>query len=139
GRRRAARWDFAGRAGRARKGATTLDDPRDRRAGGARPGHAQPAPERQAPGDRDGDRGRQAVAERGARAQGSLADATVEGTDPRGAGDPAPGGADPGEAQQDLEPDEPRTGMFRSLRIRNYRMFAIGGAVSNVGTWLQRT
>lgn len=29
--------------------------------------------------------------------------------------------------------------MFRSLRIRNYRMFAIGGAVSNVGTWLQRT
>ncbi|MEU8250781.1 MFS transporter [Nonomuraea sp. NPDC048916] len=29
--------------------------------------------------------------------------------------------------------------MFRSLRIRNYRMFAAGGAVSNVGTWLQRT
>ncbi|MFC4013193.1 MFS transporter [Nonomuraea purpurea] len=29
--------------------------------------------------------------------------------------------------------------MFRSLRIRNYRMFAAGGTVSNVGTWLQRT
>ncbi|MEV0593048.1 MFS transporter [Nonomuraea cavernae] len=29
--------------------------------------------------------------------------------------------------------------MFRSLKIRNYRMFAAGGAVSNVGTWLQRT
>ncbi|MEW9553778.1 MFS transporter [Nonomuraea sp. NPDC050783] len=29
--------------------------------------------------------------------------------------------------------------MFRSLRIRNYRMFAAGGIVSNVGTWLQRT
>ncbi len=29
--------------------------------------------------------------------------------------------------------------MFRSLRIRNYRMFAAGGAVSNIGTWLQRT
>ncbi|NRQ35106.1 MFS transporter [Nonomuraea sp. NN258] len=29
--------------------------------------------------------------------------------------------------------------MFRSLRIRNYRMFAAGGAVSNTGTWLQRT
>ncbi|MEO3792802.1 MFS transporter [Nonomuraea sp. B10E15] len=29
--------------------------------------------------------------------------------------------------------------MFRSLRVRNYRMFAAGGAVSNVGTWLQRT
>ncbi|MFG1707532.1 MFS transporter [Nonomuraea sp. M3C6] len=29
--------------------------------------------------------------------------------------------------------------MFRSLRVRNYRMFAAGGTVSNVGTWLQRT
>ncbi|MER6946629.1 MFS transporter [Nonomuraea sp. NPDC000554] len=29
--------------------------------------------------------------------------------------------------------------MFRSLRVRNYRMFAAGGAVSNVGGWLQRT
>jgi MFS family permease len=29
--------------------------------------------------------------------------------------------------------------MFRSLRIRNYRMFAAGGTVSNIGTWLQRT
>ncbi|MEV0198649.1 MFS transporter [Nonomuraea sp. NPDC050691] len=29
--------------------------------------------------------------------------------------------------------------MFRSLRNRNYRMFVAGGAVSNVGGWLQRT
>jgi MFS family permease len=29
--------------------------------------------------------------------------------------------------------------MFRSLRVRNYRMFIAGGAVSNIGTWLQRT
>ncbi|MEV1244626.1 MFS transporter [Nonomuraea sp. NPDC050022] len=29
--------------------------------------------------------------------------------------------------------------MFRSLKVRNYRMFAAGGAVSNVGGWLQRT
>ncbi|WP_219468886.1 MFS transporter [Nonomuraea rhizosphaerae] len=29
--------------------------------------------------------------------------------------------------------------MFRSLRVRNYRMFVAGGAVSNIGTWLQRT
>ncbi|MBF8191333.1 MFS transporter [Nonomuraea sp. K274] len=29
--------------------------------------------------------------------------------------------------------------MFRSLKVRNYRMFAAGGTVSNVGTWLQRT
>jgi MFS family permease len=29
--------------------------------------------------------------------------------------------------------------MFRSLKVRNYRMFIAGGAVSNIGTWLQRT
>ncbi len=27
---------------------------------------------------------------------------------------------------------------FRSLRIRNYRLFAAGGVISNVGTWMQR-
>ncbi|SDQ52920.1 Predicted arabinose efflux permease, MFS family [Thermostaphylospora chromogena] len=30
-------------------------------------------------------------------------------------------------------------GMFRSLRNRNYRLFASGAVVSNVGTWMQRT
>ncbi|WP_372408915.1 MFS transporter [Streptomyces luteireticuli] len=29
-------------------------------------------------------------------------------------------------------------GMFSSLRIRNYRLFAIGQVVSNTGTWMQR-
>src|SRR3954463_906222 len=29
--------------------------------------------------------------------------------------------------------------MFRSLAIRNYRMWAAGALVSNVGTWMQRT
>ncbi|MEU7001022.1 MFS transporter [Nonomuraea sp. NPDC046570] len=29
--------------------------------------------------------------------------------------------------------------MFRSLRIHNYRLFAAGGAVSNLGGWMQRT
>ncbi|WP_131741343.1 MFS transporter [Actinomadura roseirufa] len=28
--------------------------------------------------------------------------------------------------------------MFRSLRTRNYRLFAIGSVVSNTGTWMQR-
>lgn len=28
--------------------------------------------------------------------------------------------------------------MFSSLRIRNYRLFAMGQAVSNTGTWMQR-
>jgi MFS family permease len=31
-----------------------------------------------------------------------------------------------------------RSGMFRSLRNRNYRLFASGQSVSNVGTWMQR-
>lgn len=29
--------------------------------------------------------------------------------------------------------------MFRSLRNRNYRLFAAGGIISNTGTWMQRT
>jgi MFS family permease len=32
----------------------------------------------------------------------------------------------------------PRKGMFSSLRIRNYRLFATGQMVSNTGTWMQR-
>ncbi|MEU9831541.1 MFS transporter [Streptosporangium sp. NPDC048047] len=32
-----------------------------------------------------------------------------------------------------------RGGMFRSLRVHNYRLFAIGGVISNVGGWMQRT
>lgn len=30
-------------------------------------------------------------------------------------------------------------GAFRSLRIRNYRLWAAGALISNVGTWMQRT
>jgi MFS family permease len=33
----------------------------------------------------------------------------------------------------------PSTGAFRSLRNRNYRLWAGGAFVSNVGTWMQRT
>nr|WP_308170141.1 MFS transporter [Acrocarpospora catenulata] len=32
-----------------------------------------------------------------------------------------------------------RAGMFRSLRNYNYRLFAAGGVISNVGSWMQRT
>lgn len=32
----------------------------------------------------------------------------------------------------------PVKGMFRSLRIYNYRVWALGGLVSNIGTWMQR-
>lgn len=32
-----------------------------------------------------------------------------------------------------------RVGMFRSLTVRDYRIWAAGAIVSNVGTWMQRT
>jgi hypothetical protein len=31
------------------------------------------------------------------------------------------------------------TGIFRSLRNSNYRIWAAGALVSNIGTWMQRT
>ncbi|WP_306303258.1 MFS transporter [Actinomadura chibensis] len=35
--------------------------------------------------------------------------------------------------------EEPKSGgMFRSLRVRNYRLYAAGQVVSNTGTWMQR-
>ncbi|MDR3462721.1 MAG: MFS transporter, partial [Beijerinckiaceae bacterium] len=30
-------------------------------------------------------------------------------------------------------------GTFRSLKIFNYRVWAVGALVSNIGTWMQRT
>ncbi|MFD9570798.1 MFS transporter [Streptomyces sp. NPDC059982] len=35
-------------------------------------------------------------------------------------------------------PADRKNSMFSSLRIRNYRLFATGQAVSNTGTWMQR-
>lgn len=40
-------------------------------------------------------------------------------------------------AEAATEPKE-RRGTFRSLRIRNYRLFATGQVVSNTGTWMMR-
>ncbi|RIJ71263.1 MFS transporter [Nakamurella silvestris] len=37
------------------------------------------------------------------------------------------------------DPAQPGQGTFRSLRIFNYRVWAGGAIVSNVGTWMQRT
>ena len=36
-------------------------------------------------------------------------------------------------------PDTAPSGAFRSLRNRNYRLWAAGAFVSNIGTWMQRT
>lgn len=38
----------------------------------------------------------------------------------------------------DSAPGHTSTTMFSSLKIRNYRLFATGQAVSNTGTWMQR-
>ena len=40
-------------------------------------------------------------------------------------------------APQPLAP--PSVGTFRSLRGFNYRTWAVGALVSNIGTWMQRT
>ncbi|SOE73219.1 Predicted arabinose efflux permease, MFS family [Streptomyces sp. OV198] len=50
----------------------------------------------------------------------------------------------PGPATPDSPPApesssrSPRSSMFSSLRIRNYRLFFLGQVVSNTGTWMQR-
>ncbi|GGS28872.1 MFS transporter [Streptomyces griseoviridis] len=36
------------------------------------------------------------------------------------------------------DPPTPKTSMFASLRVRNYRLFFLGQVVSNIGTWMQR-
>ncbi|MFD9813852.1 MFS transporter [Streptomyces sp. NPDC059080] len=53
---------------------------------------------------------------------------TAPGTSPEATGRGAPPSA----------PAAPRKGMFSSLRVRNYRLFATGQVVSNTGTWMQR-
>ncbi|WP_155059006.1 MFS transporter [Streptomyces blattellae] len=36
------------------------------------------------------------------------------------------------------DPVEPKSSMFSSLKVRNYRLFFMGQVVSNTGTWMQR-
>jgi MFS family permease len=38
----------------------------------------------------------------------------------------------------EVTPGPPSTGMFRSLRVRNYRLYSSGQLVSLTGTWMQR-
>ncbi len=40
--------------------------------------------------------------------------------------------------RDDAIPRESRRGMFRSLRVRNYRLYASGQLISLTGTWMQR-
>lgn len=54
---------------------------------------------------------------------------------------PAPDGPSSHHTPTETPTDDsqpPKTSMFSSLKIRNYRLFAMGQAVSNTGTWMQR-
>src|SRR5262245_36991975 len=135
-RRRQARRDDPARSGRAREGAATLDDQGHHLPGGPGTDAAQPAPERPQAGDPDGDRPGPRAAEGRTPPQGGVAGPAAQEADLAGAGDAAGGRPDPGEAQSGLA--RGAAGMFRSLRNRNYRLFASGQAVSNIGTWMQR-
>ncbi|MCM2576851.1 MFS transporter [Streptomyces meridianus] len=53
-------------------------------------------------------------------------------TGPGAASAPAPN------SDESTTPAESRRGMFSSLKVRNYRLFATGQVVSNTGTWMQR-
>lgn len=66
-----------------------------------------------------------------------LADAGDGGRGVKGDGTFQEGGSEaPGAEAADGEARS--GGMFRSLRIRNYRLYAAGQVVSNTGTWMQR-
>src|ERR1700722_14941269 len=157
-----ARRDEPGRAGRARAGATAVDDPGHRGPGGVAARHAGRARLRPAAGGPDRDARGPGTGGEGAAAPGRLAGQAAERADSAGAGDAPGGGADSGEAQPGLTgpattelattepvPSEPVTAepaqdrwsrlrTFRSLGTRNYRLFAAGQVVSNSGTWMQR-
>jgi MFS family permease len=49
-----------------------------------------------------------------------------------------PAVSEPAVSERPGAPKQSRSSMFRSLSIRNYRLFFIGQIVSNAGTWTQR-
>ncbi|WP_240649262.1 MFS transporter [Streptomyces sp. Z26] len=86
------------------------------------PGHGEDSAPAPVPAPRD---------RTGAPPPGAPADPSdTGGTSDGGTSDAGAGGPD--------APAATRTSMFSSLRIRNYRIFALGQAVSNTGTWMQR-
>jgi MFS family permease len=52
--------------------------------------------------------------------------------------EPAELASSPAEPTPSPAPPAESGGLFRSLRVRNYRLFAAGQVVSNTGTWMQR-
>lgn len=51
---------------------------------------------------------------------------------------PAPDSSDDPASKGGDTPVPEKTSTFSSLRVRNYRIFFLGGTVSNTGTWMQR-
>src|SRR3984893_19086874 len=135
-------------AGRVRKGAAALHDPRYRHAGGVSTRHAGGARLGQASGGAHRDSVGPGSGDQVPAAQGRVAGEKAGRADPAGADDAGGRRADPGEAQPVLTgagdgPQQHRPGLsrlrtFHSLGTRNYRLFATGQVVSNSGTWMQR-
>ena len=71
-----------------------------------------------------------------ARAPRGVAHRAAPAAHPRGARRAARGGRADGQAG--LRVSAPGTGMFRSLAVRNFRLYASANLVSNTGTWMQR-
>src|ERR1044072_8538058 len=111
------------RARRARKSSAALDDAGDRAPGGEGAADPQSASDGPAAGGAEPHRGGRQTPEGGTSPQGEPGGTTGGGAHPGGAGDPTAGGADSGASQQGLT-------LFRSLRNRNYRLFATGQVVS---------
>ncbi|GAA0986391.1 MULTISPECIES: MFS transporter [Streptomyces violaceusniger group] len=57
---------------------------------------------------------------------------------PGGPGNPGNSGIPVSDPAPGITAGRTRGGTFRSLRIRNYRLFATGAMISNTGTWMSR-
>src|SRR6478752_2328157 len=120
------------RARRHRAGQRTEHEPHGCGAGraGARP--ARRRPDRRAPGDPVADAGGRTHAQGHPAPPGRVDGQPDQGPVRRGAGGARPRERDPAEGGGRVSPT------FRSLAIYNYRIYAAGALISNIGTWMGR-
>src|SRR6476661_9991898 len=120
------------RARRHRAGQRTEHEPHGCGAGraGARP--ARRRPDRRAPGDPVAHAGGCAHAQGHPAPPGRVDGQPDQGPVPRGAGGARPRERDPAEGGGPVSPT------FRSLAVYNYRVYAAGALISNIGTWMGR-
>ncbi len=97
-----------------------------------------------APGDESAGAAEAATAQAGLKAGGTFQDGPLDEPAPdepaldEPALDESARSAEPEQAAPEGGRQARRGGMFRSLRNRNYRLYAAGQVVSNTGTWMQR-